>query len=205
MISAAMAIVAGGTYAAGLWDKDSVVGNVLGISNINPIDVVIDRDGVFGEDNNDDKTNGLPVEINNMIPGFESNSRYFAVANNGSLPFDWKLSVNRTNNVLGTNNVDLGDEILYDVWIAGLSNEYTYGEGFNCQNNSLYSGQPTVSGNVKNWERESREIENLAAGKAACIKFVFKLPNDLGGNVDDNFYLGTSSTYTIEANATQIQ
>lgn len=209
VITASIAAVAGATYAAGLWDSDSVTGNVLGMYTQNPIDVVIDKDGVYGTDVA--TGNSLPVTIGNMYPGFLSESRYFAVVNNGSMTFNWGLSVTETASTPGAggSSYKLSDVLKFKAWWAGLDNEYTYQENFDCKNEGIYSDTASTGAEylpITSWPTVSTLVHGLQPGKGSCVKFQFKLDNDLGdSSIDDNNYIGANATYMITAGAVQSQ
>lgn len=182
--------------------KSQVTDNLLQTLS-NPTNIVIDKDGVFGGADNNGNT--LPVNINNMYPGYTSAPYYFAVVNNGQLSFTWNFNVINTANSGGPDNNGLYYVLKARAWQAGVPSGYDYDAGFNCQNEALYSGGTVFDDFFTQWKNDS--LGTLPNGKAVCFKFEFYLPLNLvysgGGDPDDNLFVNAASRYTLEADAEQ--
>ncbi|MDD3487384.1 MAG: hypothetical protein PHF35_03345 [Candidatus Moranbacteria bacterium] len=183
--------------------KSQVTDNLMKTLS-DPTNIVIDKDGVYGTE--DSTGNTLPVNIDDMYPGYTSAPYYFAVVNKGQMPFTWNFNVINTANSGGPNSDGLKNVLKAKAWQAGVPDGYDYKDGFNCQNESLYSTTSVFDDFVTNWRSESVGI--LPNGKAVCFKFEFYLPDNLvysgGGDPDDNLFKSAASRYTLEADANQV-
>ena len=185
-------------------DSETSTGNTFTAGTLN---IELDENGIF------DNTNAptLPVSLSGLKPGYdgaaEGNFYYPAVANIGSMDFNWKFTFTETNHS-GTGN--LGDVLkvkIEESSMGGNAWAYPAGGSFNCQNDVIWNGSygatvsSVYSGNISTF---SPATALLAVGKGRCYRMSFYLDNVLVPGGDDNIYQGASAEYTIGADAEQI-
>ncbi|MFA6284911.1 MAG: TasA family protein [Parcubacteria group bacterium] len=203
----AVAAIAGGATYAYFNDSKTISNNTFSAGTLS---IELDANGIV---NNNSTTPTLPVSLTNLYPGYNSadtgNYYYPAVANTGSLDFNWKFGLIQTSNVPGPNHGNLNDVLQVKIE-ESLENggpwAYPAGGSFNCQNSVIWSpitypnttNVVVYDGNVSAYSG-AVDMGTLAPGKGRCYRMSFSLDSSVG-----NPYQGSSAEYTIGVDAESI-
>lgn len=221
VIVVAAAIAIGGTMAY-FTATDSSTGNTFTAGNIV---IYANENGIYGDAGTG---NGLPFNVSNMSPGNNWGPVYAAVANKGTLPFNWAFSMNKTSDTPGTGGGNLYNVLKVQVEAVvdgtGALKQYNYQSGFNCQNTSLNwlpiyganaatqtaaggASYPDVEGFVANGTYPDK-MGQIDPDKGVCFRFTTYLDGNLvnvnGADVDDNAFQNAQVIYEMVADAYQV-
>ena len=202
-------------------DTDVSENNTFTAGNM---EIYVNENGIY---DNSTTGNGLPFNETNMSPGNSWGYNYAAVANKGSIPFNWEFTLNKTSDTPGT-----GDGNLYNVLkvkIEAVVNpdttlkQYNYQTGFNCQNvaesnwTAIYGDEAHLKtdagstiddhdGFIANGSYPD-ELGLIDPGKGVCFRFTTYLDGNLvnvnGADVDDNKFQNANVVYEMVADAYQ--
>ena len=187
-ITATGALLVGATFAF-FNDQDTNPDNVFAAGTLD-IDILEDVGGT------------LPFDVSDMQPG-DSTSECGGVTNAGSLPFNWKFTLNKTADVSGG-----GGGSLHDVLKARI--QAWTGEGTpsadNCDNDTG-SWTEIFNGYIADGTYPD-PMGQLDPDENAYFRLTVSLDNDLfdfnGTDVTDNNYQGSTVTYEIQVDAFQL-
>lgn len=220
IIAVAAAIVVGATIAYFSGEATSS-GNTFTMGNI---EIYANENGIYGDTGTG---NGLPFNVSNMSPGNHWGPVYAAVANKGTLPFNWTFTLKKTSDTPGTGGGNLYNvlKVKIEAVVDGSGNlkQYNYQSGFNCQNTSLnwkpiYGSNadtqttaggapyPDSEGFVANGTYPDK-MGQIDPGKGVCFRFTAYLDGNLvnvnGVDVDDNAFQNAQVVYEMVADAYQ--
>ncbi len=219
VIAAVSAMVAGGTIAY-FTASDTSENNTFTTGNM---EIYINENGIY----NDSTTgNGLPFEEDNMSPGNSWGYNYAAVANKGSIPFNWEFTLNKTSDVQGIGGGNLYNVLKVKIEAVanpdGTIRQYDYVAGFNCQNDSL-NWQEIYGQEAENQTTTTEVIDDndgfiangtypdqlglINPGKGVCFRFTTYLDGNLvnvnGSDVDDDKFQNANVVYEMVVDAYQ--
>ena len=220
MIAMAAAVIVGGTMAY-FSDTAKSEGNTFTTGNM---DIYVNENGIY---NNSTTGNGLPFNETNMSPGNSWGYNYAAVANKGSIPFNWEFTLNKTSDTPGTGGGNLYNVLKVKIEaVMDSSNtairQYDYQTGFNCQNDTL-NWQEIYGQEAEIQTTDTETIDDndgfIANGtypdklglidpdKGVCFRFTTYLDGNLvnvyGNDVDDNKFQNANVVYEMVADAYQ--
>ena len=217
LISLAIILVVGavgfGATRAYFSDTETSSGNTF---TAGTLDIMLDPNGIY----NSTSAPTLPVSLSDLKPGYDGEDAgdfyYPAVANVGSMNFNWKFKLLQDNALSsapnGGNLNDVLKVIIEESSMGGNAWAYPAGGSFNCQNAVIWNGSygatiyPIYNGNVSDYS-SAVSMGSLSVGTGRCYRMSFYLDDNFvvgSSDVDDNLYQGASAVYDIGVEAEQI-